>query len=108
MSNALTDPLRIPLGRNGKMREVEVCIPAIIKWAMGVFATLVTTGMIAGVSLLWGIAANQAVFRTKIESIEGHLVKIEAKVEKVREDPFTGADAEKLEARLRDEMRNGK
>lgn len=102
---------KIAIERDPITRTVSICISGWWKWVAGIFASVLLAALTGGTSALWAIAMGQASMARDIHAIEEKvddnsraLERLDDKIERVREDPFTGQDGKDLEDRLRREF----
>lgn len=94
-------PMQIPIKRNRERGGIELCIPAIAKWLLG----LATLAFPAATGLLWSLAMNVQVVANDTASIKDDIEDLDQKLDNVRTDPFTGTDGKELRQEMLQEIR---
>lgn len=94
-------PMQIPIKRNRDRGGIDLCIPAAIKWLLG----LVTLAFPAATGLLWSLALNVQVVANDTAAIKDDIHELDDKLDRVRTDPFTGTDGKELREEMLQEIR---
>jgi hypothetical protein len=97
----LADPLHVPIRRNRKTgNQIELCVPALIKWVAGILAVLVPAGIAGTLAMMFSVTESQARAQQLDMEMVRRLDRMEAKMDRT----FTERDADRLEARIMNEI----
>ena len=104
--------IKMPIERNPRTRKIELCLSGWWKWVAGIAATLVTSSIIAVVTMAAVALETRVLVGTIADDLDDmdakhldRLDRIDDSIARVREKPFTSDDALELEQRLRQEFR---
>lgn len=80
----LTDPLHVPIKRKRDgAREIELCIPALIKWVSGTLAVVVPGGIGWAIMLMFDLQSGQAAQTANTERILDRMDRMESRIERL-------------------------